>query len=613
MNMSSQRPSPDENEWLRDTKPNLKNDEKALNNDGLAGYKDIFRMGVRYWFSKDAAWAWGLSIVLLILSTGVVQLNVRFASWYKEFYDALEQKNLPGFWAGIVLFAQLATAWVLVNTYKTYLTNSLQLRWRTWLTEQYSKLYLRNHRYYYLEHLRHQDNPDQRITEDLDTFSSLALDLFFGLFISIFSIYEFSKLMFEISGDIDITVFGQALHIPDYMFYGAVVYILIGSLVTHFIGRRLIKLNILSERYNANFRYHIIRAREYAEGISFLNGGLHHMTEARRRFSILRSNWGTYIFQLKLVNFSAFSFGQAAVIFPFIVAAPRYFSNQITLGTLMQIGNTFNHLSDALSWFIDNYTTLARFRAASTRILNLEKSLNFVDEQNKKNQITNTPNNTGGVVLSHVYLNRPQFDEHNQIHETPQVLGLDWQITPGQRWLITGASGSGKSTILRAIAALWPYGRGHIDVPQKSKIQFLPQRPYFPVATLRDALAYPAAADAYTDAAYETVLEMSQLKHLQTRLSETNNWLQVLSGGEQQRLAFARVFLQRPDYLFLDEATASLDLDNEHALYTTLVSFLPNLTLVSVSHHEQLKEFHNHALHLTPDELGGFKAKTQTL
>ena len=564
---------------------------------------------------NDMVSAWGLALLIIVLSTINVKLGVELIEWSGSFWEDIKNKEVAKFIPGLMLFAQLAFTSIVVGTYRIFFSQMLQVRWRTWLTARASNRYLSNHRFYHLEQHRTQDNPDQRIADDLDRFTSLGISLFFGFYLAALSVYEYSNALIKIAGDIEFEfdLLGHHFSIANYMFWAVLIYTIIGSTVIHFIGRRLVKINFLTERYNANFRYHLIRAREYAEGIGFLRGDAHHIRTARHLFGVIRANWYALMWRIKYLGFSSSIYAQFGIIFPVVVAVPRYFAGTLTFGGIMQVIRAFGELRDSLSWFIDNYSTITELRASSTRLFNLEKALKQIDAQNEKSALAVSPNNTGGVVLSHVYLNRPQFDEQNQIHETPQVLGLDWQITPGQRWLITGASGSGKSTILRAIAALWPYGRGHIDVPQKSKIQFLPQRPYFPVATLRDALAYPAAADAYTDAAYETVLEMSQLKHLQTRLSETNNWLQVLSGGEQQRLAFARVFLQRPDYLFLDEATASLDLDNEHALYTTLVSFLPNLTLVSVSHHEQLKEFHNHALHLTPDELGGFKAKTQTI
>ncbi len=602
-----------EHDWVNDSIPNLKSDEQALEQKNLAKLSDIVRFGSRYWFSKDALWAWGLALLILVLAWGNVKLGVALVDWSGKFWDAVQSKDVQGFKDGLVLFAQLAFGSILVGTYRIFLSQMLQIRWRTWLTDKFTNQYLSENRFYHFEQQKSQDNPDQRISEDLNNFTNLAIGLFFGFFIAAYSVYEFSKVLIELSGPLDVNLFGRDWHIPAYMFWAVLLYTLIGSTIIHFIGRRLVKLNFLSERYNANFRYHLIRAREYAEGITFLKGGMHHAEHARSLFNIIRGNWHARMWRIKYLGFASLIYTQIGIIFPVLVAAPRYFKGELPFGGIMQVIRAFGELRDALSWFIDNYSTIAELRASATRIFNLEKALQRVDEFKQQSELTVTPNNTGGVALSHVALNRPQFDDVGQMYEKPQVMNLDWQIGQGQRWLVTGASGSGKSTILRAIAALWPYGKGHIDVPNKGKIQFLPQVSYFPVASLREALAYPAAGDAYKDAAYETVLEMSQLSHLKERLSETANWGQILSGGERQRLAFARVFLQRPDYLFLDEATASLDLENEEALYATLLAFLPNITLISVSHHEQLKQYHTQSLSLQPDGSGGFKAKLQAL
>ena len=561
--------------------------------------------------------AWALSALTLFLASVSVKLNVAFAMWSKAFYDAVQNRNEPEFWIQSGVFIALAIFWVLVGTYRQFFQQLLQIRWRTWLTQIFSNQYFDRNRFYFFAQQEQQDNPDQRIAEDLDKFTELAIYLYFGAYISVLSMYEFSKLMLDISGDINFNHFGLNFIIPDYLFWLAVIYAIAGSMFIHYVGRRLIKIEALRQRYNASFRYHLIRAREYAEGITFLQGANHHREESRRLFGIVRSNWNTRMWVLKFLGFSSLSYNQASVLFPILLMAPRYFADKaFTWGNFMQVLRTFGELRESLSWFIDNYQNIAELRGTATRIFTLENAFTHIDTFNSASELTVTPNNVGGVALTRVSLSRPQLNEQGQLTLATQVLDLNWHITQGDRWLVTGASGSGKSTILRAIAQLWPYGKGHIDVPAKAKMLFLPQRPYFPIATLREALSYPASSNAYNDAAYETVLEMSQLHHLKDRLNESANWGQILSGGEQQRLAFARVFLQRPEYLFLDEATSALDLENERSLYTTLLDFMPKVTLISVSHHAQLTQYHNHRLDLTADataEMGGFKAKIQAI
>ena len=551
--------------------------------------------------------AWGLSFLVLLLATINVKIGVELIEWSGMFWEDVKNKNVAAFIPGLVWFAKLAFAGILVGVYRIFFSQLLQIRWRTWLTEQFSERYFSHNRFYHLEQIHGQDNPDQRIAEDLNRLTDMAIGLFFGFYLASLSVYEYSKAMLKLSGDLDTTVFGHAIHIPDYMFWAVIVYTLIGSVAIHFIGRRLVKINVLRERYNADFRYHLIRAREYAEGISFLQGDAHHLRGARHFFTIIRANWYHYMHRIKALGFSQTIYAQVGIIFPVIVAVPRYFSGQITFGAIMQVLRAFGELRESLSWFIDNYSTWAELRGSSTRIFNLDKDLNRVDQLHAQSNLHVAVNNVGGVALTHATLARPQKTEDGRLSELPQVVDLDWQITQGERWLVTGASGSGKSTILRAVAHLWPFGQGHIDVPSKGKMLFLPQKPYMPIGSLREALSYPDAPERFNEAAYETALEMAQLSHLKTRLDEHNNWSWLLSGGEQQRLSFARLFLQRPQYVFLDEATSALDEENEKTLYQTMLAFLPDMTLVSVSHHPQLTQFHHKRLHLEQDGAGSFK------
>ena len=551
--------------------------------------------------------AWGLSFLVLLLATINVKIGVELIEWSGVFWEDVKNKNVAAFIPGLVWFAKLAFAGILVGVYRIFFSQLLQIRWRTWLTEQFSERYFSHNRFYHLEQIHGQDNPDQRIAEDLNRLTDMAIGLFFGFYLASLSVYEYSKAMLKLSGDLDTTVFGHAIHIPDYMFWAVIVYTIIGSVAIHFIGRRLVKINVLRERYNADFRYHLIRAREYAEGISFLQGDAHHLRGARHFFTIIRANWYHYMHRIKALGFSQTIYAQVGIIFPVIVAVPRYFSGQITFGAIMQVLRAFGELRESLSWFIDNYSTWAELRGSSTRIFNLDKDLNRVDQLHAQSNLHVAVNNVGGVALTHATLARPQKTEDGRLSELPQVVDLDWQITQGERWLVTGASGSGKSTILRAVAHLWPFGQGHIDVPSKGKMLFLPQKPYMPIGSLREALSYPDAPERFNEAAYETALEMAQLSHLKTRLDEHNNWSWLLSGGEQQRLSFARLFLQRPQYVFLDEATSALDEENEKTLYQTMLAFLPDMTLVSVSHHPQLTQFHHKRLHLEQDGAGSFK------
>ena len=575
----------------------------------------IFVIGMLYqvllkWthFGAERIHAWGLAFLVLFLSTVNVKLGVEFIEWSGNFWESVKNKDKVAYYAGLILFTKLAFGSIIVGIYRQYFGQLLQIRWRTWLTEKYTSRYFSDNRFYHLEQIHGQDNPDQRIADDLNRFTDMAVSLFFGFYLASLSVYEYSRAMIKISVDYDGTIFGYAFHIPNYMFWTVIVYTIVGSFVIHWVGHRLTKINILRERYNADFRYHLIRAREYAEGISFLQGEAHHLRGARHFFTIIRANWYHYMTKIKSLTFAQSIYAQAGIIFPVMVAVPLYFADKSNFGAIMKAIRAFGELREGLSWFIDNYSTWAELRGSSTRIFNLDSDLNRVDNVQEKSQLHVVENNVGGVALTHAVLARPQKNAQGQLLGIPQVVGLDWQISSGDRWLVTGASGSGKSTILRAIADLWPFGEGRIDVPTKGKMLFLPQRPYMPVGTLREALSYPDAPTRFNTAAYETALEMSRLAHLSARLDEQNNWAWLLSGGEQQRLSFARLFLQRPQYVFLDEATSALDEENELSLYRTMLEFLPDMTLVSVSHHPQLRAFHQHNLHLESNGTGGFRA-----
>lgn len=567
----------------------------------LLGYQALLR-----WSSmgSERIHAWGLAVLVLVLSTVNVKLGVEFIEWSGNFWESVKNKETQAYYSGLVLFAKLAFSSIVVGIYRQYFSQLLQIRWRTWLTQRYSQVYLSKNRFYQLEQVQGQDNPDQRIADDLNRFTDMAVALFFGFYLAALSVYEYARAMIKMSVHYEGVWFGHAVYIPNYMFWSVVVYTIFGSLAIHGVGRRLTKINMLRERYNADFRYHLIRAREYAEGIAFLQGDAHHLRGARHLFTIIRANWYHYMTKIKSLTFAQSIYAQAGIIFPVMVAVPLYFAGKSNFGAIMKAIRAFGELREGLSWFIDNYSTWAELRASSSRIFNLDRDLSRVDDMYAQSELYVQVNHVGGIALTHTQLNRPQKSADGALSMQAQVSGLDWQISMGERWLITGASGSGKSTILRAIAGMWPFGQGRIDVPNKGKMMFLPQRPYMPVATLREALSYPDVPERFNDEAYRTVLSMSRMEHLSERLDEHNHWAWLLSGGEQQRLSFARLFLHKPQYVLLDEATSALDEVNELLMYQTMLEHTPEVTLISVSHHPQLASFHPNHLHLVAEGQG---------
>ena len=492
----------------------------------------------------------------------------------------------------LLYFGLLASIYIFGYIYRVYLTQMLQMRWRAWLTRTYLADWMADRAYYRLE-LEHTatDNPDQRISEDLNRFSSGTLSLGLGLLSSVVTLASFAVILWNVSGSITL----GGVTIPGYMLWAAVVYSLVGSVLAHYVGRSLIGLNFVQERYEADFRFNLVRFRENAEGVALYRGEAAEQQGLLRRFGAVIDNWWQIMRANKRLNAYTAGFSQIAIVFPFIVAAPRYFSGEIDLGTLMQIGTAFNTVQGALSWFVNSYSTLADWKASVDRLLTFHTVLEEARERER---------NGVGVHLEKGATDDVTVDELDLVLPNGRVIlqGADLTIRPGERVLVTGPSGIGKSTLFRAIAGIWPYGRGKVRVPEGANVLFLPQRPYIPIGALRAAVAYPAAPDAFGDDAIREALGAVRLEAFGARLDDVDNWSMVMSGGEQQKLAVARALLHRPDFLFLDEATSALDDAMERHVYRLMAERLPRTTLVSIAHRAAVAEHHTRRLAFTDAE-----------
>jgi putative ATP-binding cassette transporter len=554
------------------------NAEHAAVNDAVRGHflRRVWEMTTPYWRSEEKGKAWLLLGAVIVLSLFSVAISVLLNNWYRDFYNALQEKDTAAFSHLILYFGGIAAIAILGAVYRLYLTQMLTIRWRRWLTEQHFARWLGHTNYYHLEAGAYTDNPDQRISEDINSFTSSTLSLGLGLLRTIVSLVSFSIILWGVSGSIE--VFG--ITVPGYMFWAALVYAVVGSWLTHLIGRRLIPLNNRQQRFEANLRFSLVRVRENAESIALYNGEPNEQARLVDRFSHVWGNfWSLMQVQKRLTFFTA-GYSQIAIIFPFVVAAPRYFAGKIQLGELMQINSAFGNVQENLSWFVDAYASLAEWRATCDRLLSFREAMG---------------ENEGRVAAIEVRHDRP----------TLQVAGLalgladgrtlldnaHLDMAPADRVMLSGRSGSGKSTLLRAMGGLWPRGGGTIHMPTERSL-FLPQKPYLPIGTLREALSYPQAGNAYTDTRYQEALGSCRLGHLSTRLDESNHWQRLLSPGEQQRLSFARAWLYRPQWLFLDEATSAMDEEDEAALYQGLIDQLPGLSILSVGHRSSLQRFH---------------------
>lgn len=537
----------------------------------------FWRLARPYWYSEDRWAGRALFVAILALNLAVVWVNVRLNAWNALFYNSLQDKDFAAFRSLLIEFCGWAFLFIVLVVYQLYLTQMLQMRWRRWLTERHLAAWMRDAAYYRLSLADFgTDNPDQRIAEDLRIFVDDALSLFFGLVSSVVSFVSFVGILWALSGAL--TVGG--VEVPGYMVWVAVVYAVVGSLLAHWIGRPLVGLNVAQQRYEADFRFALVRARENTEGIALYRGEADELAGFRNRFGAVVDNWWRIMKQQKRFTWFSSFYGQLAIVFPFVVASPRYFSGQIPLGGLTQIASAFGQVQQALSWFVDAYVRLAGWRASIERLEGFDRALAAARALDGKLAVSRE----SAVAMGDVDVALPTG--------RPLVHASGPRIAPGVHTLITGPSGSGKSTLFRVFSGLWPYARGRIGLPEPAESLFLPQRPYLPLGTLRDALAYPARGATFADARLREVLDAVRLGPLAERLDEEAAWAQVLSGGEQQRLAIARALLLEPRWLFLDEATSALDEAGEQAAYETLRARLPGTTLVSIAHRPAVARFH---------------------
>ncbi len=556
----------------------------------VATLATIWRLAAPYFRSEDR-WAGRLLLgAVVAIQLSLVAIQVILNQWYNRFYNTLQDRNFNAFVSAVLFFCVLAAIYTVLQVYQNYLNQWLQIRWRRWMTQTYLQQWLNTANHYRMQLLGDAaDNPDQRIAEDIKMFIDSSagfgiLPVGLGLLNAVVTLCSFVVILWTLSEDAPLTLFGVAIH--GYLVLAALIYAIIGTTLTHLIGWPLISLNFRQQRFEADFRFNLVRSRENSEQIASLNGEAAERERHLLRFGFLADNWIAIMQRTKKLTFFTASYSQASVIFPYVMVSPAYFSGGMQLGGLMQTASAFNNVQGALSYFVTAYQAIAEFQAVVTRLSGFERAIETARAAALTPPVIEVVAREASpaIAIDHLAVGLP--------NGTPLLHADHIALNAGDRVLITGPSGAGKSTLFRAITGIWPFGSGRVTVPIDAEVMLVPQRPYFPVATLADAITYPARAGSFDDARLTDTLTAVGLLGLIPRLHEEAHWNRMLSGGEQQRLSMARVLLYAPDYLFLDEATAALDEPAEAMLYRLLQERLPGTAIISIGHRSTLGAFH---------------------
>ena len=549
---------------------------------------------VRLWpipaFQLQERWvALAIAITVIAIEFGQVAINVRLSYFNRDWFNAIQAKDAAAFWTLLfTVFCFWAAIFIASVIIQYVLQSYLLIGWRRWLTARYTHRWLENHTHYRMGLAgTGADNPDQRIQEDVDRFTERTAYLVLAILSAVSNLVSFSVILWQISAEF--TVPGTDWRVPGFLVWGALIYSALATWLTHVIGRPLIRLNFEQQRYEADFRFSLARLREYGEQVALLGGERAERDRLGERFGNVINNFLAIVSRRKKLTAFTASYSQLNAVIPYILVAPYYFAGQIPLGGLTQTAGAFARVEGTMSFFITFYTTLADYKAIVDRLTGFDAAI-VRTEAAAVSPLRIGTSRDRTVALDAVTLALP---DGRRIVEAG-----DLAFRPGESTLLTGPSGSGKSTLFRAIAGIWPLGDGQIAKPENASILLLPQRPYIPVGTLRGALAYPASEGAYPDSEIVTALDAVRLGPFAGRLGEEAAWNQTMSLGEQQRVAIARALLAKPDWLFLDEATAALDEPTEAAIYGVIAEKLPNTTVVSIGHRSTLAEHHDRRVDL---------------
>lgn len=544
-----------------------------------------------YWLSNNRIHAYLFFAVVMLMTVTLVGFDVVFSYWYNYFYDALQAYDKSGTIKLLFVFFIIAGIYIIIAVYRYYISQVFGLRWRRWLTDQFIGRWLQKRSYYLLENFDEKtDNPDQRIQEDIAALVSFTIDLSIGLVSAVTTFFAFIYILWSLSGVFTLSLGSLGTYkIPGYLVWVAVLYAIIGTMLTIKLGRPLIALNFEQQRREATFRYAAVDLRTHAENVALYRGENHQRTILRGLFDRVLDNWFMLIVRQKILLWFTAGYNQVSVVLPLLVALPNYFDKVFLLGGLIQSLKAFGSVQESLSFLVNSYTRIAEWQAVGQRLTTFLNHMSDVEEKAAlQDKLVIKKQDKDAIFSKEVTISTPRDELLLQ--------NINEEFVHGSHYLIKGISGIGKSTFVRTIAGIWPYASGEVMLPKNKLVMYIPQRPYMPIGTLKEAIMFPDHVNPELEKNIVKTLKQCKLEHLIPRLAETAAWSEQLSPGEQQRIGFCRVLLHKPDWVFLDESTSSMDVNNEQYIYNLLKTELPDCSIVSVGHRPTLDMHHTHII-----------------
>jgi len=562
-----------------------------------------------FWRKGAGSTAWVLTVTILVVAVVNVIVQYEITVWYRSMFDALDKRDGSGLLRLSLLFVPLTIANVGLAVAALQGRMTMQRTWRTWLNGHVLDRWLANGRYYQLNLVPgdHQ-NPEYRISDDLRLACEAPVDFGVGILNAVLSVITFVSVLWFIGGSLAVPLGGTTIEVPGFLVLAAILYAVVASGSMMVIGRRFVRISENKNQAEAEYRYALTRLRENGESIALLGGEDEERSGLDTAFHDVRRRWREFLGQYRRTTVVSQTSAAFVPVIPLILCAPKYVAGTMTLGQVMQASSAFVTVQVAFNWVVDNYPRLADWTASARRLASVLHALDRLDSADQQETTGRIQHGeTEGAALRLRNLSVTLDDGSAVVNEA------DVEIKPGEKVLVAGESGTGKSTLVRAISGLWPWGSGEVAIGKGKRLFLMPQQPYVPLGTLRRAAAYPRAPDQVDDALVRKTLQDVGLGHVVERLDEDTHWENVLSGGEKQRLAFARIFLHRPDIIVMDEATSALDPQSQECLMRLLMESLPDATVVSVGHRPELEKFHTRKLVLEYHPDGARLARDEVL